>query len=146
LKEIWYIINKTVLGFDFGMKRIGMAVGQTISMSASPLKTLLVKDGVPNWDDLTKVIKEWQPTELIVGIPVTLDGENQLVTFAAKKFSKKLKHRYQLPVHSEDERFTTIEARSLLFEQGGFHHLNKSEIDSIAAVLITEQWLGTNSA
>ena len=136
--------NKRVIGFDFGMKRIGVAIGQTVSMHASPLKTLRAKDGVPNWDEVASLIKEWQPSELIVGIPINLDGSNQLVTFAAKKFSKKLIHRFKLPVHGEDERFTTIEARSLLFDKGGYRSIEKSEIDSIAAVIITEQWLGSH--
>jgi len=135
--------NKRVIGFDFGMKRIGVAVAQTVSMHASPLKTIKAKDGVPNWDEVASLIHEWQPSDLIVGIPLNLDDSDQLATFAAKKFAKKLIHRFKIPVHGEDERFTTIEARSLLFDKGGFRSIKKAEIDSIAAVLITEQWLGS---
>jgi len=134
-------IIKTVLGFDFGMKRIGLAVGQTITSHASPLATLKAKDGVPNWVDLDKSIIEWQPQALVVGIPLNMDGSTQLVTFAARKFAKKLKQKFKIPVYQVDERLTTIEARARLFETGGFRQLESSEVDSIAAVVITEQWL-----
>jgi len=133
--------NKRILGFDFGMKRIGTAFAQTISMQAKPLKTLRARDGVPNWQELDALIKEWQPHELVVGLPLNLDGSMQLVTFAAKKYAKKLRNKYNLMVHEEDERLTTVEARALMFEEGGFRAIKKAEIDSIAAVIITEQWL-----
>ncbi len=133
--------NKRLLGFDFGMKRIGVAIGQTVSMNASALKTLNAKDGVPNWDELSDLIKEWQPDALIVGLPLNMDGSNQRITFSAKKFAKKLRSRFQLVVHEEDERLSTIEARALLFEEGGYRSLQKGNIDSMAAVVIIEQWL-----
>jgi len=123
------------------MKRIGTAFAQTISMQAKPLKTLRARDGVPNWQELDALIKEWQPHELVVGLPLNLDGSMQLVTFAAKKYAKKLRNKYNLMVHEEDERLTTVEARALMFEEGGFRAIKKAEIDSIAAVIITEQWL-----
>ncbi len=132
--------NLKVIGFDFGMKRIGMAVGQSISNTASPLSTLSARDGVPNWQDLERVLKDWHPNTLVVGLPKKIDGTEQHTTFAAKKFAKKLK-RYQLPIHLVDERLTTVEARALAFEQGGYQQLKQSQIDSLAAVLIVEQWL-----
>jgi len=136
--------NIRVLGFDFGMKRIGVAVGQSITLKASVLKTLQAKDGVPNWDELTGLIKEWQPNELVIGLPLNIDGSMQLITFAAKKYAKKLRTRYDLVVHEEDERLSTIEARAMLFEEGGYKSLKKTEIDSLAAVVITEQWLNAH--
>ena len=80
---------ETVLGFDFGMKRIGMAVGQMITQQASPLDVLPARDGVPDWHALSKIIHEWQPQALIVGIPTHIDDSHQPITFAAKKFVKK---------------------------------------------------------
>lgn len=138
-------MNKRVLGFDFGMKRIGVAVGQTISMQASTLKTLKAKDGVPNWQELELLIKEWQPHELVVGLPLNLDGSMQQITFAAKKYAKKLRARYDLVVHEEDERLSTVEARAMLFDEGGYQALKKAEVDSLAAVVITQQWLNANN-
>lgn len=138
-------MNKRVLGFDFGMKRIGVAVGQTISMQASTLKTLKAKDGVPNWQELESLIKEWQPHELVVGLPLNLDGSMQQITFAAKKYAKKLRARYDLVVHEEDERLSTVEARAMLFDEGGYQALKKAEVDSLAAVVITQQWLNANN-
>lgn len=132
---------KRVLGFDFGMKRIGVAVGQTISQSASPLKTLSARDGVPNWDELDRLMNEWQPEALIVGLPLNMDGSKQPITFAAAKFAKKLRNRYELPVFEEDERLSTVEAKAMIFEDSGYQGLQKSNIDSMAAVVIIEQWL-----
>ena len=137
------MVIKTVLGFDFGMKRIGMAVGQTISNSASPLRIIFAKDGVPNWKELSKIIAEWQPQALVVGIPLNIDGSKQTISYAAKKFAKKLASRYKLPIFEVDERLTTVEARAQLFDEGGYQGLMKAELDSAAAVIITEQWLHT---
>ncbi len=131
----------TVLGFDFGMKRIGVAVGNQVTLSAKPLSPLKAKDGVPSWDLLQKMIREWQPEALIVGVPVHIDGGEQAITFAAKKFAKKLNARYQLPVFPVDERLTTVEARQMLFDEGGYKKLSEVSIDSHAAKLIVEQWL-----
>ena len=86
------------------MKRIGVAVGQTISNSASPLKTLAARDGVPNWGDLGKLIQEWQPDALVVGLPRNMDGTTHPITYAAKKFAHKLRQQSQLTVFEEDER------------------------------------------
>lgn len=122
------------------MKRIGVAVGQTISNSASPLKTLAARDGVPNWDELAKLIKEWQPDALVVGLPLNMDGTIQPITYAAKKFAEKLRQQFRLTVFEEDERLSTVEAKAMLFEEGGYQRLQKSNIDSMAAVVIIEQW------
>ncbi len=128
------------MGFDFGMKRIGTAIGQTVLKNASPLKTLAARDGVPNWEELERLLKEWQPDALVVGIPLNMDGTKQPVTFAALKFAKKLRSRFSLPVYEEDERLSTVEAKAMLFEEGGYQSLQKSNIDSMAAVVIIEQW------
>lgn len=129
------------LGFDFGYKRIGVAVGQQLTCSASPLSTLDAVLGVPNWDLIQTLITQWQPLALIVGLPTCIDGTEQYTTAAARGFARQLRKRFARPVHLVDERLSTMEARAHLFEKGGYRKLKKTEIDSIAACVILEQWL-----
>ncbi|MBI2786832.1 MAG: Holliday junction resolvase RuvX [Legionella longbeachae] len=129
------------LGFDFGYKRIGVAVGQQLTCSASPLSTLGARAGVPNWDEVAKIIVEWAPQALIVGVPTCIDGSELYTTSASRRFAKQLRKRFAMPVYLVDERFSTVEARGQLFAQGGYRKIKKSEVDSIAACVILEQWL-----
>lgn len=129
------------IGFDFGFKRIGMAVGQTLTKSASPLPTIEAKLGVPNWNLIEVLLKQWKPLALVVGLPTTLDDQVLYTTSASRGFARQLKKRFALPVHLVDERLTTVEARAHLFDRGGYRKIKKSEIDSIAACIILEQWL-----
>lgn len=136
--------NTTVLlGFDFGMRRIGVAVGQTLLKRATPLTTLMAKAGEPDWQLIAKLIKEWGATALVVGIPIDIDGSTQNITNEAKKFARCLQDYFHLPVFEVDERLTTVEARQRVFDKGGFRRLQKEQIDSIAAKLILEQWFQT---
>ena len=134
--------NRTVLGFDFGMKSIGVAVGQEITGTASPLSALKATDGIPNWDLLKQVFEEWQPHLAVVGLPLNMDGTQQQVTFAAKKFANRLNARYGIAVDTCDERLTTADAKARLFELGGYKKLEKQKIDSVSACLILESWMG----
>ncbi len=130
-----------VLGFDFGTKSIGVAVGQSITGTAQPLKALKAKDGIPNWDEIDKLLKEWQPELLIVGLPLDVYGQElETITPRAKKFANRLKGRFGINVVLHDERLTTVEARSSLFDQGGFRALSKGNVDSQSAVVIIESW------
>lgn len=129
------------LGFDFGYKRIGVAVGQQLTSSASPLTTLDAKLGVPDWGIVQKLILQWQPVALIVGLPTCIDGSEQYTTAASKGFARQLRKRFERPVHLVDERLSTMEARAYLFEEGGYRKIKQSEVDSIAACVILEQWL-----
>lgn len=129
------------IGFDFGYKRIGLAVGQRLTCSASPLSTLPAKSGVPDWDSIQKILDLWRPEALIVGFPTCIDDSELYTSAAAKRFAKQLKKRFALPVHLVDERLSTVDARSQLFEQGGYRKIKKTEVDSLAACIILEQWL-----
>lgn len=129
------------LGFDFGFKRIGVAVGQQFTQSASPLTTLDAKQGQPDWNLVLKLLKQWKPKALIVGLPTCVDDSELYTTSAAKRFAKQLHKHTTLPVHLVDERLSTVEARGELFEQGGYRKIKKTEVDSIAACIILEQWL-----
>lgn len=129
------------LGFDFGIKRIGLAVGQRLTNSASPLPTLAAISGVPNWVLLEKIITQWKPEALIVGHPTSINGKALYTTKAALCFAKQLEQRFNLSVHLVDERLTTVEARERLFAKGGYKKIKETEVDSIAACIILEQWL-----
>ena len=130
-----------LLGFDFGMKRIGVAVGQTVTKTARPLETLKAKQGVPHWEKILKLIKTWQPDALIVGIPLNMDGTPQPLTEAGEQFGNELKKHFELPLYGIDERLSTKDARERLFKEGGFKALQDGQVDSVAAQLILQNWL-----
>ena len=132
--------ERTVLGFDFGTKYIGVAVGQELTGTASPLGSIKAKDGIPNQEQLVKFFKEWQPNLIAVGLPLNMDGTNQNVTFAAKKFGNRLANQFKLPVEFVDERLTTADAKEQLFAQGGYRNLKKDNIDAESARLIIESF------
>jgi len=131
---------KIVIGFDFGMKRIGVAVGQTITKTARPLDTIQAKDGVANQQAISKVIQKWLPDALIVGVPLNMDGSDQPITQTAKQFAEWLRTHFQLPVYEIDERLTTKDARERLFIEGGYKALQGGQVDRVAAQLILQNW------
>lgn len=130
----------SILGFDFGTQSIGLAIGNPITGSASALKALKARDGIPNWDELANIIHQWQPQRLVVGLPLNMDGSEQEITTRARKFANRLHGRYGLPVDLQDERLTSVDARATLFEKGGYRALEKGAIDSASAVVIVESW------
>lgn len=133
--------SKTVLAFDYGTKSIGVAIGQEITGTARPLAALKAQDGIPNWDQIEKLLKEWQPDLMVVGLPMDLHGKDlETITPRAKKFANRLFGRFGKKVELHDERLTTTEARAMLFERGGYKALGKGEIDSLSAVIILESW------
>lgn len=131
---------KILLAFDFGMKRIGVAVGQTITKTANPLDTIHAKNGIPNWDAVGKIIKKWRPDAIIVGIPLNMDGTEQPISQHAKSFALELRKRYEVLVYEVDERLTTKDAKERLFNQGGFKALQDGQVDRVAAQLILQNW------
>lgn len=130
------------IGFDFGFRRIGVAVGQKLTLTASPLNPLSAQQGIPQWHQIQQLIKQWHAEALIVGLPRCIDERPLYTTKAAERFADQLQQRFHLPVHLVDERLTTVEARAHLFEQGGYKKIKKTSVDSIAACIILEQWLG----
>lgn len=129
---------RLLLGFDFGVKRIGVAVGQELTGTARALETLRSPDGGPDWPGISRLIEQWQPDALVLGLPLNADGSDHEVTRLARRFGNRLKGRYNLPVFTIDERLSSVEAERLLAEQGRFE---KEEVDSLAARLILESWL-----
>lgn len=133
--------SRTIMAFDFGTKSIGSAIGQEITGTANPLKAFKAQDGTPNWDDIEKQIKEWQPDLIVVGLPTDLHGkELETITPKAKKFANRLHGRFGNQVELHDERLSTAEARADLFEFGGYKALSKGNIDCQSAVVILESW------
>lgn len=135
----------TVLGFDFGLKKIGLAVGQSVTQTVNPLVTLASNNQQPDWNKIEQAIKEWQPDILVVGLPVHLDGEEQAMTQAARKFGNRLNGRFNIPVEFMDERLSSYEAEQRLKEiNSNKKQTNKRQtamdIDKIAAQLIVESW------
>ncbi|QSX32847.1 Holliday junction resolvase RuvX [Shewanella avicenniae] len=133
-------MSRTVLGFDFGTKSIGVAIGQEITGSAQPLKALKATDGVPEWSQIESLLKEWQPDLVVVGLPLNMDGTEQEMTQRARKFANRIHGRFGVAIATQDERLTTTDARARLFESGGYRALSKGQVDSVSAVLIVESY------
>lgn len=132
---------RTIMAFDYGTKSIGCAIGQEVTGTASPLKAFKAKDGIPNWDDIGKLIKEWQPNLIVVGLPTDLHGADlETITPRAKKFANRLFGRFGVSVELHDERLSTTEAKAELFEMGGYKALSKGNVDCQSAVIILESW------
>ena len=128
--------TKTLIAFDFGEKRIGAAVGQTVTRTATPLETIPVRGTKPDWNAIGRLIDAWKPDALVVGLPLNMDGTEQPVTTLARRFADRLHERSGLPVHLTDERLSTREAWTRLIESGS----RRSGPDPVAAQVILEGW------
>ncbi|MXP52749.1 Holliday junction resolvase RuvX [Pantoea sp. Seng] len=136
--------SETLLGFDFGTKSIGVAVGQQLTGTARALTALKAQDGTPDWKLIEKLLKEWQPDYVVVGLPLNMDGTEQPLTDRARKFANRIHGRFGVRVELQDERLSTVKARADLFERGGFRALQKGQVDSQSAVIILEDWFDTH--
>ena len=128
--------NQTLICFDYGEKRIGTAVGKTVTATAAALEIIKVVNRKPNWGKIEYLIEEWRPNRLIVGHPFTLEGGRQEMTDAAEKFGRQLNGRFKLPVEFIEEQLSSYEARREL--------KSTYDLDSVAARLILETWLSEN--
>ena len=126
---------KTVIGFDFGTHWIGVAIGQTLTRQARPLKAIRNND----WNSIKRLLEDWQPQKLVVGLPLSMVGQDQEMTASAKRFGRQLEGRFGIDTTMVDERLTTREAYQIAIENQT--NKTKPEIDSLAAALITESWL-----
>jgi putative Holliday junction resolvase len=132
--------GRTILCFDYGTKSIGVAVGSELTGSATLLTALKAKDGIPDWQQIERIIQEWQPQLLLVGLPLNMDGSEQEFTARTRKFANRLHGRFGLPIAYHDERLSTADARIRLFAEGGFRNLSKDKVDSLSAQIIFEGW------
>jgi putative holliday junction resolvase len=132
-----------VIAFDYGTRFIGVAVGQSITRTASPLPALPAKDGIPDWNRLDALLKEWQPQRLVVGLPLNMDGTPSDMSQRAAKFARRLNGRFGLPVEMADERLSSFEARGeILARDRGNRDFREHGVDSLSARLILEDWFG----
>jgi len=132
---------RTFIGFDFGMKNIGVAVGQDLTHTANPLTVIKAREGIPNWGQIQALIDQWQPQQLIVGLPFNMDGTEQEMTQAARRFGNRLNGRFHLPVEWQDERLSTFETLDQLGIQSKMQSNNREDVDRISAQLILQSWL-----
>jgi putative Holliday junction resolvase len=127
---------QTLIGFDYGRKRIGVAVGQQLTGSATPLTTVSAHNSKPDWASISRLIAEWKPDALVVGIPYHMDGSEQEMTKAAQRFCRQLEGRYNLPVHRAEERLS-----SYVVEAGLPAGAKGRAIDPLSAQVILQDWL-----
>ncbi len=130
--------HETVLGFDFGTRKTGVAIGQSITGTATPLTTLMSRDQAPDWQGIAALIVEWQPDTLVVGLPANMDDSESALGKRARRFARQLTGRFRLPVQLVDERLTTREARAHLGTQ--LTGVSDPRTDSLAAALLIESY------
>lgn len=139
-------MTKTILAFDFGTTRIGVAVGQTATQTAQALNEIKAVDGIPNNEQMKNVITEWQPNLLLVGLPLNMDGTTSELSKRAKKFGNRLRENFGIDVTFMDERLSTYSAKGELLNQGLRRESENEAVDSIAARLILESWFNQSQS
>jgi putative holliday junction resolvase len=136
---------QTVLAFDFGLKRIGIAAGDTLTATAAPRPAAAVHQQRPDWDAITREVRMLSPKLLVVGAPYNADGSPGALAPAARRFAAELERRFGLPVNMVDERWSSLEASAALKAQRSSgerkRRVRKEDIDSAAAAVILERWL-----
>ncbi len=135
-----------LLAFDYGLRQIGVAVGNRHTLTSSALTTLRARDGVPDWSRVEQLLGEWQPELLIVGEPFNLDDSEGELAPRARKFARRLQGRFNLPFAMVDERLSSAEAKSRLAEQGHRGDYHHEPADALAAQLILQTWLAQQGA
>lgn len=137
--------ERTLLAFDFGLRRIGVAVGQELTGTTRPLATVNVNNFQIDWPHIERIIAEWQPGLIIVGLPLNMDGSEHEMSQRARRFSNQLNGRFNRPVELVDERLTSIEAEEFITEARRHGHMKRHKaresVDQIAAELILKSWL-----
>ncbi len=136
----------TVVAFDFGIKRIGVAVGESMIGLAHPLTEISGEESAPRFAAIAAVIDEWKPRHLVVGLPLAADGSEHDLTRRAQRFARQIEGRFGLPVSLVDERYTSVEAEAGLREAGARRALREKRIDSAAAQIILQQFFHDHAA
>jgi putative holliday junction resolvase len=135
---------RVVLAFDFGQRRIGVACGDTVSRSASPLEAVPAEKGGPRWEPVVKLVRDWQPDLLVVGLPYNVDGSDSAMTGAARGFAAELRRRFLLEVAMVDERYSSREAEARLKSARASgerrRRVTAGDVDAEAACVILERW------
>nr|WP_122983348.1 Holliday junction resolvase RuvX [Halomonas caseinilytica] len=133
--------QRLILGFDFGTRRIGVAVGNELTRSARALDPLPARDGIPDWAQVARLVDEWRPDLFVVGLPLNMDDTESDMSTRARKFGKRLFGRYGIPCEMADERGSTREAKAIARDAGHRGNYRDDGVDGLAAVLILEGWL-----
>jgi putative Holliday junction resolvase len=133
--------KRTVMAFDFGLRQIGVAVGNCLLGTSQPLDIVRARDGVPDWSSIEALLQEWQPDLLLIGDPLNMDGTDSDLGARAQKFSRRLHGRFGLAVALVDERLTSFEAKQTLQAQGHKGNYKNQPADSVAAELILQSWM-----
>jgi putative Holliday junction resolvase len=139
----------TVLGFDFGARRIGVAVGNGLTRGARALEVIANGAQGPDWSRLDTLLREWRPDALLVGLPLTMEGAEQQTSRAARAFAAALGERYRVPLHLVDERLSSIEAARRFADRrasGQTRRKHAQILDAVAAEVIVETWLTSEPA
>lgn len=137
---------RVLLGFDYGKRRIGIAVGQELTATATPAATIRSNNEEPDWDAISRLIDTWRPQALVVGLPRNMDGSEHELAEASRRFGHQLHDRYHLPVYWVDERLSSVEAEHVLAgryktaQRQSRRH--RDDVDKIAAQIILQTWLG----
>lgn len=129
-----------MLAFDFGEKRIGVATGETLLRNAHPLTVIHAESNDDRFAAIAKLVDEWRPVQLVVGLPTHIDGTPHEMTRLAQKFAERLHRRYRIPVGFADERLTSLDAERRLRESGRNGRNAKPLLDAVAAQLILQTW------
>ncbi|CAA0115793.1 Putative pre-16S rRNA nuclease [BD1-7 clade bacterium] len=124
------------MAFDFGTKRIGIAFGQSLTQTSEPIPEITARDGIPDWQEIEKLLNEWQPDVLVTGLPLNMDGTSNAMCQRARKFARRLHGRFGLPSHVWDERLSSEAAK----EEQPAHNYKQSAVDSLAACYILTSW------
>lgn len=132
--------HRRLLAFDFGLRRIGVATGQEMLGAGQPLAMIPARDGMPDWDQVAGILREWQPDLVLVGLPLNMDGTENDMCARARKFGKRLHGRFHVAVEMVDERLTSFEAKGDVMAAGGRRDFGRHGVDDRAAVLILETW------
>jgi putative Holliday junction resolvase len=135
--------NTALLAFDYGLRQIGVAVGNSELGTCQPLAIIRAKDGTPDWDAVGRCLREWQPGHVLVGEPLNMDGSASEMSRRAQRFARQIEGRYSIKVTMVDERLSSREAKSRAKEQGHRGDYHEDPIDAEAAALIMESWLAS---
>ena len=142
--------TRTVLSFDYGLRRIGVAVGNTLTGTAEALATIDAFDGEPDWHAIRRCVSDWRPAAIVVGVPYNMVGQNDQLTTAALRFADQLGEQYQIEVHRVDERLSSREAEDDLRERrrsgSKTRRVRRGDVDREAARILLLQWLRAQPA
>ena len=131
---------QVALGIDYGLNTWGLATGNTVMQTATPINAIKVKKGMPEWAEFLQVVRDWRVDVIIIGLPLNMDGTDQPLTKKVRKMAITLAEKTKKEVKFQDERLSTVEAKAALFAEGGYRSLQKEKIDSMSAQIILEDW------